>query len=379
MINYKGTIVYIGGMEMPDGNAAAHRIINNSKVFKELGYHIVFCGMDKLINVDAKEPIIFGEFESYPMKYPSNGKEWCKQLFDFSHIKYVLDKYDDIKFIVAYNMHAKPLINVLNYSHKKNIKVIADITEWYDNKLSINPIKFIKWFDTRMVMKYLHKKVDGIISISTFLTNYYTSYVKHIVQVPPLVDLSEKLWDKPSYKKTDMVEFVYSGVPGRDKDKINLIIDCFYNLRNLAFVFRIVGLTKEQFLKDYPNYAEKIQILSSKIEFIGRVSHKESIDYLYQSDYCIFVRERTRKNMAGFPTKFVECCSTGIGIIVNDFSNISDYFPLENAYMINYDDFISVISSCISKGKIEHKMQSIFNYSDYGKIFEKFLFDVECQ
>ena len=41
------TILYIGGFELPDKNAAAHRVLSNAKLFKLLGYNTVFIGTDK--------------------------------------------------------------------------------------------------------------------------------------------------------------------------------------------------------------------------------------------------------------------------------------------------------------------------------------------
>ena len=35
MEKHKGSIVYVGAFMMPDKNAAAHRVLNNAKIFKE--------------------------------------------------------------------------------------------------------------------------------------------------------------------------------------------------------------------------------------------------------------------------------------------------------------------------------------------------------
>ena len=45
----RGTILYVGGFELPDKNAAAHRVLNNAKIFRELGFHVIFCGIDQNI------------------------------------------------------------------------------------------------------------------------------------------------------------------------------------------------------------------------------------------------------------------------------------------------------------------------------------------
>ena len=42
----KGTIIYYGGFSLPDKNAAANRVVSNGKIFKALGYNVVFLGAD---------------------------------------------------------------------------------------------------------------------------------------------------------------------------------------------------------------------------------------------------------------------------------------------------------------------------------------------
>ena len=46
------TIIYIGSFEMPDKNAAAHRVLNNARNLRELGFNVVFVGLNA--NADAE-------------------------------------------------------------------------------------------------------------------------------------------------------------------------------------------------------------------------------------------------------------------------------------------------------------------------------------
>ena len=72
MINNKGTVFYIGGFELPDKNAAAHRVLNNAKIFRELGFRVIFCGIDQNIEQPILEACVVSGFESYPLPYPQN-------------------------------------------------------------------------------------------------------------------------------------------------------------------------------------------------------------------------------------------------------------------------------------------------------------------
>lgn len=371
-MNRKGTIIYIGGFEMPDKNAAAHRVLNNAKIFHELGFHVVFCGVDHDITGNAKSITQIGPFDNIPAAYPKSNKEWVRQLTDFSHIEKTFDLYSDVKYAIAYNMHAIPLAKLLRYCKKKNIKVVADATEWYENRLSFNPVKLIKCIDTFIVMRYLQKKVDAMIAISTYLEKYYSKHVRNIVVVPPLVDLTESIWHVSDVEKEDCVEFVYSGSPGtgKDKDKLGEIIEAFGALdETCKYLFTIIGLTYDQFVKLFPECKKTLLRIKKHICFKGRVSHQESIKALYKADYCIFIRNRSRKNMAGFPTKFVECCTSGINIIANDVSDIGRYFQRNgNSYLIKNADITSIL--LILKNVLSLNLDQLRQMKKNNQIFD---------
>lgn len=380
----KNTIIYIGGFEMPDKNAAAHRVLNNAKIFCELGYHVVFCGVDREKISASMDIRKIGVFDSIPVAYPKTIFAWIKYLLDFSHVKKTLEMYDDVKYVVAYNMHAIPFFKLLCFAKKKKISVIADVTEWYENNFSLRPPKFIRWLDTNIVMRYLTKKVNRMIVISSYLKDYYCKYVKKIIVVPPLVDIDEKIWSVECPNKLGCTEFVYSGVPGQknEKDKIGLIIDCFGKLPvEKKFMFTVVGITESQFLNMNPEMTDTIESLRGKIDFRGRISHAESIAALKRADYTIIVRDRNRKNMAGFPTKFVECITCGIHIIANDFSDLASFFPKDEYSCLLKDysenNLVELIKNridCFGKD-IRTSTNNPFIYKNYKKIVEEFFRD----
>ncbi|MBR0535935.1 MAG: hypothetical protein IIX14_06105 [Clostridia bacterium] len=371
----KGTVLYIGGFELPDRNAAAHRVINNARAFKELGYNVIFAGVDKTVKVAVTETQqVFG-FESYPMPYPTSSGEWARQLVDMSHYKWVCEKCADIKYIICYNLHAIPLMKVLSYAKSKDIKVIADCTEWYENKFSPNPVRLIKFIDTELAMKVFQKRCDGMIAISTYLENYYNKFIDKILVVPPLVDATEEKWSCEP-EPQDKITFVYSGTPGDAKDKIGQIVECFLKLEGKENVcFRVVGITREEFFKSYSHLEPQAEKIDTFAQFFGRVSHIDSIRLLRDADYCIFMRNSTRKNNAGFPTKFVECYTSGVGIIANEISDIKKYFP-EDAYSILIEEnteeqILGALKKAISKGKAP-KRSTEENPFDYRKWIDEF-------
>lgn len=322
-----GTILYVGGFRLPDGNAAASRVINNAKILRDLGHKVVLVDVCDQVdkNIWKTEKNSYG-FTCYSIQYPEK-LGWVKYLTSIDKIKTLMK---DTKFdsIIVYNYPSVAFMHLIQYCKKRNIKLIADCTEWYSNSKNI-----IKNADTYLRMIYLQKNIDGVISISQYLFDFYKKDVKTIY-LPPLVDCNDEKWDKIHFPKNENKRiFVYAGVPGK-KDRLNLFIEVMSTLKE-NFLFYVIGITEKQYLRLYPKHKYLVQSLEEKIKFLGRISHKEAVEYLKNSTFSVFVREPNRANTAGFPTKFVEAVSCGIPVMTNLTSDLDNYLhDMENGIAI---------------------------------------------
>ena len=363
----KGTILYVGGFELPDKNAAAHRVLNNGKIFRELGYKVVFLGINHDIDKFSKETV--QGFDSYSIPYPKTKKEWSEYLKNIEYLKQTADKINDLKYIIFYNYQSVCLYKALKYCKKNNIKSIVDITEWYLAS-GKNPVFYaIKQSDTSFRMRYLNKKADGIISISRYLTDYYKkSGCKNIIQLPPLIDKEEEKWKKTDLKeKSDKIKLVYAGSPGDIKDNLDIVIKNVSEFTD-KIEFHILGIGKEQFI-------DKIgkEYLSDNIIVHGRVSHGECIEMIKKSDFQIFLRPDNLVTRAGFPTKFGESIACGTPLITNLSSNIDDYLiEGKNGYKVIKisDEAIKDVLKKITL--LSHN--DISNMSEYCLDYNKFYY-----
>lgn len=387
----KGTILYVGGFEMPDKNAAAHRVLGNSKIFRELGYNVVFIDVDKSLSFSSNIITTYKNvqnFDCWSLPYPTSKVEWIKYLSSIDFMRVFTQKYSDIKVVVAYNYPALGLRNLKKYCSKRNIKIVADCTEWYSTKGANLVFKIIKGLDSFYRMRIIQKQLDGIIVISKYLEEYYKN-CENLVRIPPLVDLHDDKWENTSddkYKNdghNKKLRFVYSGSPGRNKDKINYIIEALYKLQNLQkYQMDIVGITKDQFIKDYPEYKEKIRILQYNLNFIGRVSHKESLNKLKNANFSIFIRDKSRLTKAGFPTKFVESITCSTPVITNSSSNIEEYFTDSSFGFLmgseSIDELIDILKQVFENNMadLDSSIQfnnKIFHYDGYVEIVDNML------
>lgn len=388
----KGTIVYVGGFELPDKNAAAHRVINNGKLLREYGYKVVFIDIDKTlpykkhISMNKKET---QNFEYWSRPYPKSKKEWIHYLCDADSIIRILTQYKDLKAVICYNYQSISFMKLKKYCNRNHIKIFADCTEWYSTKGASIIFKIIKGFDSFIRMRILQKRLDGLIVISSYLSTYYQD-CKNVVQIPPLVDLTEEKWRTDSTNSNDnRINLVYAGSPGRNKDCLDFIIEVLYELNEVSnFTFNIIGITKDQYLKDNKNHKDIIERLGKKVVFYGRLSHQESLKYIKLADFSIFIRENSRMNNAGFPTKFVESISVGTPIITNETSDLKGFLIEEkNGFYLNTHNKKSMISKLykiltLNKNTIK-KMKQIcynsrmFHYEKYKKNIEAII--KECE
>jgi len=381
----KGTILYIGGFELPDKNAAAHRVLSNGKILRELGYKVVFIGVDKTLvegNTICDTKKIYHDFECWSYSYPRNEKEWIKYLIDIENIKKVKSLYNDIRAIIIYNYQSVTMYRLKRYCTKNNIKLIADCTEWYSAKGGNIFYKVVKGFDSFLRMRILHKQLDGLIVISEYLKKYYEKNT-NTVKIPPLVDLKEEKWDLNhiTSKHKTIIKFVYAGSSSKDKDKDKrLLLKTFYELKNNDnFVFNIVGITKNQYLSNYPEDKVLLDSLGDKIIFWGRVSHIKSLEIVKASDFSIFFRENTRLVNAGFPTKFVESISSGVPVITNKTSDL-EYYLIDgvNGYFIE-DDAVGIRKILkriltADKDSIKRNFKTdLFYYKNFIDTLDKFM------
>lgn len=324
-------IVYIGGFELPDKNAAAQRVITNGRIFNKLGYNVTYIGVnksDEFIESSIRE-YKSEDFTYYskPQRYPKTNLEWIKFITDISFVKQTIefDLESNVEIVIAYNYPAISLKKLIRFGKKNHIKIIADVTEWYEPQGSYI-FRLIKGTDSYLRMNVFQKKIDGVIAISQFLYDYYEQ--KAVIKVPPLVDKSSLKWKKViTQKNHSILRLIYVGSPGNgQKDRLDLIINTLSKIRDKVprFKLTIIGINENEYVEYFGDNAIPNNI-KKNILFNGRIPHLEAIDELKKSDYSIFLRDNNLVNTAGFPTKFVESITCGTPVLTNKSSNVGDY------------------------------------------------------
>jgi len=389
----KKYIIYVGGFILPDGNAAAHRVLANAKILRNLGYEVVFLGNQKL-NVLKTHDLILNEkivdgFKSYTIIYPTSFKSWINHLYSIKELKKIIKHIGstNVYGIIAYNYQALALKSLVQLCKKSKIKLIADCTEWQVVKRKSILISWIKNMDTFYRMKILHKKLDGMIAISSYLYNYYKSRMKNVLLLPPLVDLNDDKWKNKKQNIDKKCKLIYAGSPGTgSKDRVDKVLKALSKIKYqnpISFMLTIVGITKEQYINNFGNDSLPTN-LEEELIFKGRISHADTIKATQNSDFTIFLRDNNLITMAGFPTKFVESISCGIPVLTNSSSNIIDYLEKgsfgflldissENLLVDSLYKAISQSQEEVNEMKKQCELSNLFDYHSYQNDMHNFM------
>lgn len=366
-------ILYIGGFELPDKNAAAHRVISNAKILRDLSYRVIFVDYDAELNDRLAKKESCSGFERWSVGRSVN------RLTDISPINEIIEKYGkEIDAVIAYNYPSVALARLKKYLHQKNIKLIADVTEWYGMQGS-NPIRRLaKGLDSFTRMRIVQPHLDGVIVISRFLESYYQKSLPTIF-LPPLVDIEDEKWKVEPEKIDDgRIHIFYAGTGGKHKDKLNLLIESIASGLDDKICFHVAGLTKEKYLMLYPEHEKILERIDNAVIFRGRIPHTEVIKELKSCHFSMFYREVTRVTTAGFSTKFAESISAGVPVLTNHTGDLKDYLiEGENGFWI---DDINQGLMRISKSDIRNLCRmsdtldkTIFDYRQYTACTDLFI------
>ena len=317
----RGTVIITGNFELPDKNAAAHRGVNNGKLLRSLGYDAVFLGTNR------EEPSFSGikkreygaGFDMYEQAYPRSARQWAAEIFDMTNLRTLTGNYPDTVAIMLYNTQYATVRAVRKAFVCKGIRVLYDCTEWSTYTEGSFLKHIIKSEDSRLIEQKLPRQCVGIIAVSSMMEQKYGGR-KPLIVLPPLVDTEDPIW-KQEREKRDRFTFCYAGSPS-DKDRLDLLLEAFSVLPDGA-VLRIIGITKEEFILHTPGAAAFAD--HAGITFTGRLTHYETVREILSCDCFVFLREPTRRNNAGFPTKFAEAFTCGVPVITTSVSDVSLY------------------------------------------------------
>jgi glycosyltransferase involved in cell wall biosynthesis len=340
----KKNILYIGG-GLPDKNASGIRVFSNALALKDAGYNVTALSLDR--NCPNTIWSDEGGIRTCHKPMPEGNLEWVKYLYELKLYTEFWESIGKPEIIITYEQPAFSFLRLLRFCHKHNVKLVLDVTEWLTANHLSGVKKLIKQIEIVAEMRYAYKKADAFIVIGSFLKKYFERPDKPALMLPTLHSKA------PAINNTCMQinktrRFIYAGQMGADKDDLFSIIYALNGLR--GFVFNIFGITKEEYIEAYSSHSSLLKDYEKEIIFNGRVLHQIVIDEQIKADYSFIIRRGTRRNNAGFPTKFGESIMYGTPVIATDFSDIRKYIEtfhvgyVISSFELLHDSFVNILA-----------------------------------
>lgn len=365
------TIFYVGNFGRPESNAAGKRVYGNALILSKLGYKVVLIGKNK--NSIKENPIYYGDivFTSFP--------NYCiyqtKQYVNF--INEIIIKNEQPQCIIRYGSPGLAEFDrqLIVFCKAKGIQLIADVVDWLPPSGNNFIFNLVKRTDTYLEKSIYNAQSNGIIAISSYLSNYYKNKNCNTVIIPPIA--SEYI---ENTSNNEIINVVYAGVPFRIgrrvkhndevKDRLDLAVHGIAGVikRGIPVVFDIYGITKDEYLTAYP---QDSYLMNNNIKFYGKIAMQSVQERINQADFTILLRDRNRASMAGFPTKIVESISCGTPVITTDTSDISQYITsMRTGFFVDItnanrliDEFEIIFSS--GREQIQNMKKNCFESKEF--------------
>ena len=343
------SIVLFSNFELPTSCANATRMWSFAKMLRELKYDVFVLGVC-YTDCDQLEGTYDG-FNYKMIKAPNTHgfsavnrariveKEIEREFNSLAHI-------NEIGTIILSNVYYDYSRFFIKYSSRNKIRLIVNSVEWYDrsNELFDGIKGFVRFFQNRIALKYLHVKMGNIIAISTLLADYYSNKKCRTIVIPTVLDMLDYV--NLPVPENDKLVLSYAGSPAK-KDLVVNILKAIFELGNEAnkFEMHFYGATREDFIR--------LGISSEQINsfpcvfFHGRIPYSEVKERIALSDFTVLLRPNKRYANAGFPTKVGESMACGTPVITNLTSDLSKYVKDKKTGIVCDDDSIASFKTAI--------------------------------
>ncbi|MDD4436550.1 MAG: glycosyltransferase [Tissierellia bacterium] len=386
----KKKILYINRAGIPT-NAPGIRIYNLAKILREIGYKVDFI-CDRENDIFRETLKTFDGFNYFYNTKNSTQNSWqsLKNIYELIFARRIFNRVQqycvkDKPFaIILYNDVYFLTKQLIKYCKANNIRLIADVTEWYGKSDSKNIGDKIVPYLTDKRIKRLDHKVKNIISISSYLNNYYLNLGCNSIFVPPVFDMPKNIVIKKfNYYSHYVLNLVYAGSPG-NKDILNQILDAVaaINKNKIRIRLDIVGLDRHYLKDSWKNINfDNIAIIAH-----GRLPHSDTLDIIRKADFGVLLRKNERYAKAGFSTKFAECMANGVAMICNSvggadslMTHLHDGMIIEG---IDHQQIVEILTKALSltvdelyniKNNAFITAKKHFDRSDYCNLLAAFL------
>lgn len=255
--------------------------------------------------------------------------------------------------ILVYGTALGYLTRLIPLARQRGIPLVIDVTEWYES----SHLPGGRWgpfaLANRLSMGWLASKADGVIPISRFLENHFSSKGVPTLRIPPLFDIEDRAG--VSFNRHEPLTLCYVGSPGlKDRQSISNLILLPGTLGCTSDQLRvhIVGVDQTAaaaLLSDEARAAIEHECLV----FHGHLMSPSARKIIVESHFSVLQRAPQRYAQAGYPSKVPESLLLGTPVMANLTSDLADVLvDGKNSVILtgtSLDSLASKISHALSK------------------------------
>lgn len=389
------SLIIIGDLNYPSGNALSNRAHLYSKSLKENGVFPFIINTHS--SHETKQCVnSSGRYEGIPFYYCQKTVEYEKN-FLIRNLKKIKGIF--YSFYMINRLRKKNNITVLYYSIPFFYEFIYFLfLKFYNIPIAKEcneaPLFIIKEKKNQKLYTFILKQVelrmyDRIIVISDFLNKYYSRFFNQsqILEIPILVDMDRfRSSSNRNCNQSKEKIITYIGSMVANKDGLNNLIEavCYTKKRFNNFKLQLVGTANENDLQKLKNKVSALN-LNDTIIFLGLKKGSEIPGILSNSDLLVLARPDNKQSRAGFPTKLGEYLASQKPVVITITGEIAKYLEDEkNAYLVepdqieNFGEKIIYALNDKNASLIAVKGYEVannnFNYHLFGKKIGDFLF-----
>lgn len=388
--------IYTGYFRFPNGDAAASRVLNNARILRDLGHDVFvvsFGGTPRTGDLtesgyeyDGIKYINTNDIDTHTIK---------ERLLRYvapapKAMKIIREQIGKIDGIISYNPTAALNIRLKKLCNRNSIHYIVDLTEWPAPNEMPGGKYFPIYWQSEYNFKRIQKSISNFIPISTYLRDYYQQ--SNHVLLPPLIDVNDKKWSVFQYITDSRIadfkgiRIVFAGTPAK-KDLLGNLINslCAILPEHQNFQLVVAGVDSDSGKAFFDNPTD-FDCFADNFVFLGRIPQEMVPSIYHISDFSAIIREPSRKNTAGFPTKMAESMVSGCPILLNYTSDLAQYaIDGQNAVVIpdytieSIKDGLKRISQFSDEDIKRMKTntlnigKSVFDYRNYIDKTERFI------
>jgi len=323
-------VAYVGPVALPEGGAAARRMLGVARSIRAAGHEVVF-GSGQMRPDGAPDPLDFAGFPVHSL-----GERTAEHLpTTLKHLVYLgmgrrtrawldaLRPPPDV--VVLYAGFAAYFSRLLPWCRRRGVPLVFDAVEWYDPSGLPGGRYGPYRFSFELSARHYCVRCRNVIAISSYLRDHYRARGCNTVRVPPTLDVAALAPVEPRAERPGLT-VGFAGSPGV-MQSFDTVVGAIASLaeRGRAVRLRAAGMPVERVLSSPALARRAARRLPEYVECLGQVRHEEAMELVRDADFTVLVRPVRRYSSAGFPTKVVESLASGTPVVCNLTSDLGEH------------------------------------------------------